>query len=121
MFYKSKSSLSSLYSITCFLIDEPSTHVTKSSNVLLTKKAGSLITCGPTLTCPCSIKSVAFFIFSDILLRTITTGRRLRQNELAEIFAALFKSHFVGIKPITYNFSSNCALASVLNCSCASI
>lgn len=47
------------------------------------------------------------------LLRTITTGSLLRQNELADTLATLFRSHLVGINPKTYNFSNSCALLSV--------
>ena len=45
---KSKSSLWSPYSITCFLIFDVSVQVTKSSMFLVTRKAGSVITSGPT-------------------------------------------------------------------------
>ena len=51
----SKSSTLSLYAMTLRRIFEVSTHVTKSSMVLVTWKLGSLTTFGPTLTCPCSI------------------------------------------------------------------
>lgn len=56
-----------LYSMTCLRIFELSTHVTKSSSVRDTKNAGSFTTSVPTRTWPCSIRSVAFFINSDIL------------------------------------------------------
>lgn len=55
------------------------------------------------------------------LLLTITTGNRRRQKLLAEILTALFKSHFVGINPSTYNFSKRSELISVRNGSFASI
>lgn len=58
---------------------------------------------------------------ADRLLRTITTGNRRRQNVLAEMLMALFKSHLVGISPITYSFSKSIALISVRNGSFASI
>lgn len=48
-------------------------------------------------------------------------GKRRRQKLLADIFTALFKSHLVGIKPKTYNFSKSKALISVRNGSFASI
>lgn len=131
--------------MTCRRIFELSTHVTKSSKVRETKNAGSLTTSVPTRTWPCSIKSVAFLMISDMLsvkqtkptimnvflnkiyficialLLTITTGKRLRQKLLAEIFTAFWRSHFVGINPSTYNFSRRAALISVRNGSFASI
>lgn len=55
------------------------------------------------------------------ILLTITTGKRRRQKLLAEMLTALFRSHFVAIKPRTYNFSSSIALISVLKGSFASI
>lgn len=128
--------------MTCWRIFELSTQVTKSSNVRDTKKAGSLTTSVPTRMCPCSIKSVAFLMYSDILsakrdiiskkpsnqgsprchlLLTITTGRRLRQKLLADMFTALLRSHLVGINPSTYSFSRSWALISVRNGSFPSI
>lgn len=44
-----------LYRMTVRLSLLVSTQVTKSSICLVTKKAGSLIGSGPTLTCPCSM------------------------------------------------------------------
>lgn len=38
--------------------------------------AGSVTACGPTLTCPCSMKVVACLSVWDILSLTITTGNR---------------------------------------------
>lgn len=54
-------------------------------------------------------------------LRTITTGNRRRQKLLAEMLTAFWRSHFVGIKPITYSFSRSIALISVRNGSLESI
>lgn len=82
---------------------------------LVTKNAGSLTISGPTLTCPCSISWVAIFMFSLILLRTITTGNLLLQKELAVTFWHSERSHFVGMIPSMYNFSNNAALCSILN------
>lgn len=110
----SKSSRISLYSNTCWRIFELSTHVTKSSIVRVIRKAGSFTTSEPTRTWPCSINFEAFLMFSDILLRTITTGSLRLQKVLAETLLAPSRSHLVGIIPITYNFSSNCPLVSVL-------
>lgn len=56
---RSKSSSFSLYRRTFLLILLPSTHVTKSSMLLVTKNAVSVIVSGPTRTWPCSIIFVA--------------------------------------------------------------
>lgn len=101
VYISSKSSCISLYSRTCCRIFDESTHVTKSSIVRVMRKAGSLIVSLPTRTCSCSTSLDALLIFSDILLRTITTGSRRRQNALAEILLAFSRSHRVGIRPIT--------------------
>jgi len=77
---KSKSSNFSLYLRIFRLIFEPSTHVTKSSMLLDTKNAVSVIVSVPTLTCPCSIIVVAACTVSAIRKRVIMTGRRRRQK-----------------------------------------
>lgn len=64
---------------------------------------------------------MSFDVVLHHLLLTITIGNRLRQKLLADILAALFKSHFVAINPSTYSFSNNCALVSVRKGSLASI
>ena len=112
---KSKSSLMSLYSITCFLIFDVSVQVTKSSMFLVTRKAGSIITSGPTLTWPCSMYLTASLMACAIRKRTITTPRRRRQSADALNFSHRDKLFLDVIKPSEYSFSNNCSVASARN------
>lgn len=63
-------------------VTTPSTH-TQEHHHLVTRKAGSFTTSGPTLTWPCSMKVVAVRKSGAILLRSMRQGRRRRQNEEA--------------------------------------
>ena len=83
-----------------------STQVTKSSMERVTKKAGSVTRCGPTRTCPCSTNSTAFFTVSAIFMRTITTGRRRRQNDEALIFSQLARDCSLGMSDMSNSFVS---------------
>ena len=109
---KSKSSLWSPYSITCFLIFDVSVQVTKSSMFLVTRKAGSVITSGPTRMWPCSMNLTASFTACAISKRTKTTDSRRRQNVLAGSFSHKDKLFLDSIKPIEYSFSNNSSVAS---------
>ncbi|MPC41176.1 hypothetical protein E2C01_034762 [Portunus trituberculatus] len=69
---------------------------------LVTRKAGSLTTSGPTLTWPCSMKVTAVRRSGAILLRTMRQGRRRRQKEEAVTLLHSLRFHLVGMSPIEY-------------------
>jgi hypothetical protein len=102
---KSKSSNFSLYCKIFLRILLPSTQVTKSSMPLVTKYAGSVIVCVPTLTWPCSIIFVAACTVSAILILVITTGSRRRAKaETVTAFSTADSFEVVGKIAMSCNF-----------------
>ena len=106
---KSKSSNFSLYRRIFLLIFDPSTQVTKSSMLLVTKNAVSVIGSVPTRTWPCSINFVAACTVSAILNRVMTTGSLRRQKAdtltLRSTSESLAVEAVEGRMPISFNFS----------------
>jgi hypothetical protein len=104
---RSKSSNFSRYRKMFLLILLPSTQVTKSSMLLVTRNAVSVIVSVPTLTCPCSMIVVAACTVSAILSRVMMTGRRRRQNADTETDFSTSESFAVeeveGRMPMSYS------------------
>ena len=77
----SKSSKCSLYFNTFLLIFDVSTHVTKSSKVLVTRNVGSVTVSGPTPIWPSSMYVTTSFKRSAKCNLTRTVAKRCLQNE----------------------------------------
>ena len=77
---KSKSSNLSLYFSIFLLILLESTQVIRSSIFRVTKNAGSVMTSGPALTCPCSMKPFAYSYHSTISASFKTQNPRTRRD-----------------------------------------
>jgi hypothetical protein len=92
------------------LILLPSTHVTKSSILLVTRNAVSVIVSVPTLTCPCSIIVVAACTVSAMRSRVIITGRRRRQN--AETVTDFSTSESLAVDEVEGRMPMSCSLES---------
>ena len=105
---KSKSSNFSRYLKIFLLILLPSTQVTKSSILLVTKNAVSVIVSVPTLTCPCSMIVVAACTVSAILRRVIMTGSRRRQN--AETVTDFSTSESLAVEEVEGRIPMSCSL-----------
>ena len=84
------SSYSLLYFMIFFLIDDCFTHVTWSSMLRFTWKAGSVIVSTPTLTWPYSIYITASFTVSAIFSFCRITGSLRRQKAATFTFSTLF-------------------------------
>lgn len=104
---RSKSSNFSLYFKIFLLILLPSTQVTKSSILLVTRNAVSVIVSVPTLTCPCSIILVAACTVSAIRNLVKTTGNlRLQKADTVTFFSTSESFAFAALEgkmPISWS------------------